>query len=221
MAASAYETLSAFKAMLGIPSANTEKDDTLQQLLSAATEAIDLYCARTFNVSAPYTRQFDAPYDSDLQVLDLLTVSAITLNGVALATTAYSLRPFTLNSRYPHYTVVRRMQQLYPGPWAYADPWTYRSLYVAITGTWGYASSVPVTIKQVCRIIAARLYRRELNMYGNEGGTTAEGASIVQSPKASIDADCAALLAPYTLKFKAGTLSATDPRPYYGEGGWR
>lgn len=203
-----YETLATLKSILNppIPVLTTEKDATIQQALDMATEAIDMHCERTFTpVTA--TRLFEAPFDSNLYVTDLLSVSAITINGTAIDnTTGYQLRPFTLTPQNPHHTLLRRMLAGYPGPWTYIGVQS-----VSITGSWGYATTVPATIKQVCRIMAVRMYQREQRAYGNESGTNESGMTIVQSPRPSLDQDCKDLLEPYVLKWKAGTISATDP----------
>jgi len=207
-----YETLSVLKSTLQPPITTTEKDSTLQHLLDVATEAIDEYCGRTFDM-VDEVRTFEAPYDSDLEVTDLLEVTGITVGGTALAATGYQLRPLTLTTRYPHYTRIVRLQAGYPGPWA------YRAVTMAIDGTWGYSWDVPATIKEVCRIMATRLYRREITGYANEAGSNEAGATIVQSPKASLDQDCKDMLEPYRRKWTAGTLSAAPPRPWI-DAGW-
>jgi hypothetical protein len=98
-----------------------------------------------------------------------------------------------------------RLQGGLPGPW------TYAAVTVAVTGTWGYATTVPTTIKAVCRILAARLYNWEKNKYGNEGGVNANGASFTQSPRPVLDENLKQMLDPYRLKHGMGTIDLKEP----------
>lgn len=175
-------------------SPNLPTTATVEQIIEAASRAIDGYCRRVFYTtgSAPSsysTRYFTAASSGVCKVTDLLTISAISLDagdytyGVTLATTDYVTMPGIDG---------------WPTTWIEAAPLgNYRfpshSKGVKIAGIWGFATAIPKPIVEACLIQSNRWYSRMTNPYGTAGGN--EGVPTINI--ARLDPDIESTLSQY------------------------
>lgn len=157
-------------------------DAIFESVVEAASRAIDIHCARFFYTNAVQARFFTAD-DGDLLFLpdDLISIDSSGLvtddDGDRTyentwATTDYILLPANANTDGKPYTMIE------------IDPYGGFSFPVGvrrgvkITGTWGYAASVPVGIKEVCLLLAEQMIARKDAIYGVIGSPG--GQSIMQ-----------------------------------------
>lgn len=189
-----YTTVADWTARYWKPNTPSPTTATVEQIIEAASRAIDLHCRREFYTtgSAPSsyaTRYFTACDTGKVKVSDLLTISAIYLDqgdyayGITLATTDYVTMPGIDG---------------WPTTWIEATPQgNYRfpthPKGVKIAGVWGFATAVPKPIVEACLVWSNRVYSRMTNPYGTAGGT--EGVPAINISK--IDPDIEALLTPY------------------------
>lgn len=153
-------------------------DAILESAVEAASRAIDIHCGRFFYTNSSQARYFTAD-DGDLLFLpdDLISIDSSGLvtddDGDRTyentwATTDYILLPANASTDGKPYTMIE------------VDPYGSYSFPVGvrrgikITGTWGYASSVPVGIKEVCLLLAMQVMARKDAIYGTIGSPTGE-----------------------------------------------
>lgn len=202
-----YETRANMKALLGIGDADTSKDATLDRLLLAVSEDMDNYCRRTFEAASGVDRRYDAPASPILWVDDLLPdETSVTVGGVILSASEYELRPLHLTSTQPHYTHIVRLSGANGVPTNWAERGERK--LVSVSGRFGFANTLPALVSEVCRIMTARLYQREISLYANERGSNAEGMGFVQAPKAILDQDCRQMLEPLVKRWHYANLPA-------------
>jgi hypothetical protein len=187
------------RTVVGLDGTDVFKDAVLALLVTAVSQAIDQHCHRTFTTMVT-VRTYEAPASHILWIDDFLITGdfptpVVTVGGVQLATAQYQFRPLSPPYEEPHYTSIYRLTGANGLPTNWATPGERK--LVTIQGVWGYAEVLPAQIREVCRIMAARLYQREIAQYGNEHGQSAGGIGFVQAPKASLDADCNLMLAPF------------------------
>lgn len=193
-----YETLPNLKAALKITEATY--DVTLQSFLDAATDYIDSACNRTFSVpSVAAEREYFVVDSTDLYVDDFIeppTQVQIRYGAstVTLTSSQWMTIPRYLWPPQPSYQALRRLSGGAPVSWLFA---TIPGARVAITAKWAYSSQVPEPVVVACRMIAARMWQREVAGYGNDRGMAAGGLSIVQSPRDVVDSSIKTLLAQF------------------------
>ncbi len=181
---SAYCTVAEVKALAG---ATLTTDDTLLGVLIARASAIiETYTERGFSaVSA--TRLYTPGVDTAERTLflgaDLLSVTTLSNEGVALAAAAYVLLP--LNA-----TPKTRIKLKASYTWTYTtDP----DGAISVAGTWGYSTTPPADITQAAARLTLWLYRQREAPFSRVGNAlTGEYEVPVALPD-----DVRALLDPY------------------------
>lgn len=151
-----YATLQELKQTLAISDGANDVD--LERALEASARWIDAYCGRTFSLQAAQTKEY-YPEDAErLEVVDLVSVTSITIDTVGdrtysttLLTTDYELWPLDG----PPYQEVRiwplsRTRSFSPGR------------RVRVVGSFGATvdGAPPVEVRQANLLQAARYYKR-------------------------------------------------------------
>lgn len=180
-----YITTTDLAAYLGIDS------DTdvilLQELADAASDWIDRETGRTFTASADSTRYLDsAAVDGDVLWLDgdLCAITGITNgDGTTVTSASYTTMP---RNRTPYYALKIKSTSTV---W-----WDGVSGEIAIVGKWAYSTTPDETIVQVCRRLAAWMYRQKDNMGDTDRAVLAGGGVVLP---ARLPADIADLLRSY------------------------
>jgi hypothetical protein len=153
-------------------------DAIFESIIEAASRAIDIHCGRFFYTDAAQARFFTADDGKTLFLPDDLI--SIDTDGLVTdddgdrtyentwTTTDYLLLPANANTDGKPYTMIE------------VDPFGSFSFPrgitngVKITGTWGYAASVPVGIKEVCLLLAEQMIARKDAIFGAIGSPTGE-----------------------------------------------
>lgn len=145
----AYISVESLKTHLGIT--NASDDAWLATLISAAQVAIDRVCGRSFE-AATATRTYgrEAVEGGMLRLdHDLLTVTTLTNgDGSAIGSSDYVLWPRNLT---PKWAIRLDSTQ----SWSFTD----LDSVISVTGEWGYSTTAPADIEQICREVAAQMYR--------------------------------------------------------------
>ena len=183
-----YCTLREVKDELDIT--EVKYDGFLTAMAEQASEFIDRYCDREFEpVTA--TRYFDGGA-SVLFVDDLISVSALELDEDAdgvidatCATTDYYLYPL---NKYPKTRIEISNDSDYSG---FASG---VKSGVKVTGSWGYASTVPTTIKRACIIQTCRWFKRRESAFQDMSGSPELGQFIAYK---GLDPDLKLILEQY------------------------
>ncbi len=166
-------------------------DAIFESIIEAASRAIDIHCSRFFYTNAAQARFFTAD-DGDLLFLpdDLVSIDSSGLvtddDGDRTyentwATTDYILLPTNASTDGKPYTMI----EIDPFG-SYSFPVGVRR-GVKITGTWGYAASVPVGIKEVCLLLAEQMIARKDAIYGVIGSPT--GERLMQMARDMLNSD--------------------------------
>jgi len=153
-------------------------DAIFESVVEAASRAIDIHCGRFFYTNETQARYFTADVGNLLFLPDdLISIDA---NGLVTdddgdrtyentwETTDYFLMPANAATDSKPYTMIE--VDLYG---SYSFP-VRIPRGVKITGTWGYAASVPVGIKEVCLLLAEQMVARKDAIYGVIGSPTGE-----------------------------------------------
>lgn len=112
----------------------TDWDEThIAAVIAAVSERIARETLREFEVGASETRVFEAVYDGYVSIDDAVTLSAVTWHANAAAT------PVAATVYRTRRNAGMGINALDNGEWAEGD-------MVSVTGTFGYASSVPADI---------------------------------------------------------------------------
>lgn len=149
-------------------------------VLEAVTEAIDSHTSRSFDdVTESRTLYPGWGTWTLLDVGDCRAVTSVTVDGEALASTSWRLRPLAPRS------TLRYLERRDGRNWA-ADS------EVVVAGDWGFVD-VPHAVEQACLMWAARTWQRA----GSPLGTLIKEDIALHVRKA--DPDVALLLEPYTL----------------------
>jgi len=187
----AYADLALVKSMVG-KSSDDDRDDVIQQAITASARWIDRRCGRYFYLDrTASTRTFRAQGATTRVQLDqVLTVDDIGLAaGVTVAVgttgtyaplTTFDLGPFNVATRGLPYTEIR-------STWGWLTSWSL----VQVTARWGWPTA-PDEIVQANALLAARWYRRKDSPQGVLG-TSDWGLMRVSRT----DPDVEALLAPF------------------------
>lgn len=155
----AYATLNELKAATRI--ADNVDDSLLEMAIESASRAIDSYTNRNFYSSGTATRYY-APQNSYIcETDDIISLSSLTTLDaddnytVTWATKDYQLEPLNgfVDGFSVPYTRIRAI-----------DDYVFETLggqaTVKIVGVFGYATAVPMSIKQATIIQASRIYKR-------------------------------------------------------------
>lgn len=167
-----YSTLQEFKdyAFRGQEATDATDDAVIEDLVEAASRAIDRFTGRTFYARSE-TRLYDTPGAATLWLDDdLLTVTALTNgDGTAIAASSYVLHPANAT---PYYAVELLGTD---GVWwqLNSDSQSPRRA-IALEATWGYAAAAPDDVHLACLIVARDAY---LKRYGD--GDTGESSGAV------------------------------------------
>ena len=185
-----YTTLAEVKTILGLT--DSVDDARLTTLITAASRAIDAWCRRRF-WTATETRRYSTVSPFWVPIDDAVNVTAVTIDQDGDGT--------------PETPVPLDVLVLWPLN-APADGRPYTAIHlrpsapvrfpltlgaVAVTGTFGYAPTVPEPVAEACRLLVVRLYRRPQAPFGVLEPTL-DGAMAAQI---RADEDVRQLLAPY------------------------
>ena len=189
-----YCTLNGVKSELDIES--DDNDDMLQAMIEQTKGFIDSFCNRKFDTVTATARYFDGA-GSILFIDDLVLIDALgfklDLDGdgtyeVTLATTDYTLYPLNTTPK----TIIKISHNSNYGGFASGI-----RKGVQITGTWGYASTIPKPINRASMIQVCRWFKRKDSAYAIEVGTGELGTIQVGR---GLDPDIALILKPYIKK---------------------
>ena len=155
----AYATLNELKAATRI--ADNVDDSLLEMAIESASRAIDSYTNRNFYSSGTATRYY-APQNSYIcETDDIISLSSLTTLDaddnytVTWAAKDYQLEPLNgfVDGFSVPYTRIRAI-----------DDYVFETLggqaTVKVVGVFGYATAVPMSIKQATIIQASRIYKR-------------------------------------------------------------
>lgn len=186
-----YIELALLKSELGIAEDDDTRDVPLQLNISAASQAIDDRCGRTFGKTETATTRRVPVSGRVLEVRDrgvylgsrLITPDIASADGVEVAgfPSATLWPESSFETGQPATGLV-----LQSGTWA-------GRLSVGVTAVWGWPA-VPATIQQACLLQALRLSRRKGSPEGVAG--SAEWG-LIRIP--NLDPDVRALVEPYRL----------------------
>ena len=139
-------------------------DDTLEQVIEAASRWIDAHTGRRF-YAATETRYYTAGVSDWLAVDDLLSVDSLKTDSgggrtysTTWATTDYDLFPLNATPSTMIATAPAGTQSF---------PMLARS--VQITGSFGYSSTAPAQVREACLLMSARLFKRKDAPFGIAG----------------------------------------------------
>ena len=184
----AYTTTALVKSSLGIPTATTSEDTAIAAAIDAAEALINNYTGRTFE-TVTESRTFIPRTASILDIDDLATLSGLSIktdedqNG-SFENTLVQGTDFVMVGNTNPYRKVTQINQGWPLS-IYGRP------TVQVTGTWGFASTVPDNIKQAALLMSCRLFQRKASPLGFQAGAISEFGPVRISRQ---DPDVAALL---------------------------
>ena len=186
-----YCTLDEIKEELKITS--EDKDNILQSIIEQVKEFIDGECKRHFDTETATAKYYDGTgsllFIDDLVLID---VGGLVLDEdgdgtyeSTMATTDYILYPL---NRYPKTMIEINSNGAYSG---FANGVRKG---VKITGTWGYAATVPKPIRRAAIMLTCRLFKRRDTAYATVVASTELGKFEVFR---GMDADTQAMLNPF------------------------
>ncbi|MGA0396875.1 MAG: hypothetical protein ACO3O3_06915 [Ilumatobacteraceae bacterium] len=184
----AYTTTALVKASLGIPTATTSEDTAIAAAIDAAEALINNYTGRTFE-TVTESRTFIPRTASILDIDDLATLTGLIIktdedqNGTFENTLVQNTDFVMVGNTNPY----RKVTQINQG-WPLS---IYGRPTVQVTGTWGFASTVPDNIKQAALLMSCRLFQRKASPLGFQAGAISEFGPVRISRQ---DPDVAALL---------------------------
>ena len=167
----AYTTRALVKTSLGIPSSVTSEDTQIDAAISAADALIDQYCGRTFTASAGAIRYYQ-PTSAFLVYSDDLASSTVTIqvddndDGI-YETTLTAVTDYIVYGNSAPYRIIKNVNGGWPMSY-YGRP------TVKVTGTFGYASTVPNSVQQASLLLSARIYQRKASPLGFQAGVVSE-----------------------------------------------
>ena len=168
-----------------------DNDSDLEYAIEDASRMIDSECRRHF-YQATATAHYYSATDGVVEVDDLVSIDAsgLVTDGnndrtyeTTWAATDYDLMPFNSINGWPYDHIMTAPNGRYSFP-------SGRKA-IKITGTWGW-TAVPDPIRRACILMAMRLHRRNLSVFGMVGGNEVEQRAI---PK--LDPDYARLIEPF------------------------
>jgi hypothetical protein len=190
-----YASLTEMRDWLRLNDPADTTDDTLLRLkLSAASRAVDASCRRQFGkadtaVSRSYEMRWSRTrqaYAADIDDIMDLTALAFTLDGVALTTDQYAMRPRNAIADGKPYT------------WVEVTGVTLTAGAAGVLaglGLWGWNAPWPDVVKEATMLQASRLNIRRDSPYGIAGGSDGGGDAL--RLLARLDPDIAPLVVDY------------------------
>lgn len=159
-----YCTLEEVKRELNIPGG--ESDDILPALIGQTKDLIDKFCNRSFD-SVTTTKYFDGTA-SPLCIPDLITLTSLKLdtNGDGVYEATLTTSDYIL---YPLNSTPKESIRINPNG-NYSSFASGIPSGVSITGTWGYASTVPGPIRRASIIQVQRWYKRKETAFADVVG---------------------------------------------------
>ena len=184
-----YASLGEVKEYIGIT--GSEHDEMLTAMIAAACAVIDHLCRRTFKAPpVEETRLFDGRGGSLLLIDDAQSVS-----GVKLDLDGDGVREYDLDSSYyvlgPRNKLPKLWVELLPSS-PVDFPKTPAS--VEITGLWGYGYEVPQPVKEACKLMVARAFKRKDTAFATQLASPEMGGFRVER---QVDPDVIQMLKPY------------------------
>lgn len=194
---SAYATAAQYRDVVG--KSVTGDDTEILRQLTAMTRVIERECGRTFNKDAAATTRVYTPTDRDcIEIDDLVSVTSIKVdvgNDLTFAgddgltvTTQYELLPLNAaaGSEPEPYTMIRRVDQAWPGYVNTVSGWLYNR--VQVEGVFGWPA-VPGPIVEACiqltailRLESPRATSR-IDEAGTVVGTSRDAQQIIERLK--------------------------------------
>jgi hypothetical protein len=172
------ELLAYAKPLTSTGALTTAQVTVVENIIEATSRYIDNKTRKTFYARAA-TNKYDVPYGQQLDIDDdwLLSVGKITNgDGVEVTSGDYILKP---NNSYPKYAV--KLKDSATVQWEF-DASGNSEQVISISGSWGYASSAPLDIKEACLEIASAWYNRRFGEnVTSDSVITADG--VVITPK--------------------------------------
>lgn len=189
-AVNGYTDLITLKTRLDI--VDTSVDTILENVIEAASRAIDGFTNRHFFQAAGVTRHYTGEFGDLLFVDDLVNVTTLTTDEdgdrtyeTAWATTDFDLEPFNAADDNRPFTKIRTTPN-----GVRAFPRIRRG--VEIVGDWGWPA-VPDAITEATLIQAFRLYKRKDAPFGVAGNAELGQLQVLRM----LDPDVKGLIAPY------------------------
>lgn len=146
-------------------------DPVVQAALDAAEEAIDAHCARTFAVAGNTSSARLYVGGSDvLRIHDCTEIVAVTIDGTAVAASAYQAEPVNSLTAAVAYSPLTQLRHL-SSVWPYA----HGKASISVDAKWGW-SALPSRYRDAVLIMAADLLEQREIRNGIVGFT--EYASI-------------------------------------------
>lgn len=187
----AYATPDELRRQIEIPLAEGDQD-VLEDLLTAATEAINNYCNRAEGFGAADTatpRFYAGTGRSYLAIDDCIAVTEVATKThptdtayVALDSDAWM--PFSGDSRRPNFNAVPYTKIMLYGTGYVGfprhpddDPLTFGPT-VRVTARWGTGAAVPAVVKQATITQASRWYKRAQGAWGDAIGSPEMGQTF-------------------------------------------
>jgi hypothetical protein len=157
------------------------RDDLIIELINAASASIHQLAGREFKPvgTNPQTRMFDslrglAYTEREFSVGDVATVTAVTCNGVALASSDWVAIP-RVREEWEPITTLRVTASNYTLP---TNLYSHYDTF-AVTGSFGFPA-VPENIKQACRVTVMVWLERDIKHFSE---TFRVDEQIVQLPR--------------------------------------
>jgi hypothetical protein len=167
------------------------QDALLEQIVEAASRAIDAHTGTTFYAATDTRSYFVGKHTCGRTLrLDRWLLSVTTLtngNGTVITSDEYTFRP--VNDA-PYYEIVLTVNS--SKQWEYTDD--PEEDPITVLGSWGYSSTTPANIKEACLMLTNRLWKRVDAPFGVAGASQFGGVIVQQIP---IDHDIKMLLQPY------------------------
>lgn len=164
-----YTTLANIKARIPIDTVNSADDAFISALITRASAMIDQYTDNHFTLASAQTHKFDLPRNRRRLLFDDWLSGTITVtngNAVVIPSTEYVLEDY---NNPPYYALVLKEVTSY-----FFQPdsrMNYRKV-ISVLGDWGWYTSIPADITEVCESKVVRLYR-------SRGGENMTGSSII------------------------------------------
>jgi hypothetical protein len=189
-----YTDLASLKARLGIPTADTADDTTLDAIVEAVSRQIEAMTYRRFYRNSADEDRYYVPEECDcLWTDDIGTITTLKtdeaddgLFSTTWATTDYESLPYNASVNaipVTHLRITRNGNHTFPVG--------YKS--VKITGKFGFSASTPKPVAEACLLQSARLFRRKDAPFGVVGGGEMGQAIVINK----LDPDVEMLLRPF------------------------
>lgn len=171
----------------------TGENTLIGTLVSAAQAMIERHTGRKFDVTSDTTRYFTPVEDTrgmSLHFDDELAQAPTTVvngDGTTITAQQYITEP---RNQPPYYGL--RLLQSGGATWTWTtDP----EASIAVTGRWGYSTTVPADVKHACIRLTAWLYRQRENAPEADRTITTVTGDTLRPMR--MPADIEAILAPY------------------------